>query len=188
MKILKMSLIISMVALLIFTAIPVSAATENDIIDFLKENDLSSSYITQAESFFKTADFTSEQLDTLKTKIESVMNTVKEANPEVLKDPSDLDLSKFTAEQKQKIIADIENAADTLDLTVNFVKDPSGVHVAEFIDSSNKKILVVSPLDTGLKITDGMGDNRYLLIAAGGLLILVAFVGSYVARKFIIVK
>lgn len=190
MKIFNKLLTVIGAALILSSTMSVFAATtESDIIAYLKSNNVNSSYLTQAENFFKTNDFSDAQLTALKSDIESTVALVKSVNPEALTNPTAANLGKFSEAQKQEVLNSVTKAAGDVNLKVNFTKDASGVTVAEFVDkTTNKVVAKASVLDSGLKITDGQKDSGALLVALGGLLIIVAFAGSYVARKFVRVK
>jgi len=167
----------------------VLAITETQFIDYLKQNDFAQEYITYAQNHFKSYNYTSAQLDSLKIYTDNVLEIAMAKNPEVITQGSTkFDKSKFTNAEEDQIIEYVIKGAEALGLTAVVTRGADSIRYVEFYNKAGKKIGSVQPKYNVLKYTDGTlaSVNNYIyfsLLIIGLLAIATVVLKKVIAKK-----
>ena len=145
---------------------------EKEIIATLKDAGVPAEYVTQAENYFAKDDVTvtAEQATTIKAEIAEAKETAN----------GTLTLDKLSAEQKDAIVANVNAAADVLDLKVNYDSNASTIKV---VDAATGAV-VVNVSDEAIKDTGAdMSTTIAVVSILGAALVACAVAGKKVANN-----
>lgn len=163
------SLVLS-ASLVIGSSVTAFAGTPNeDVIQALKDAKVPATYLIQAENYLKTTTLTADQAAAVKTEITSASAVAKAAGV--------TDLTKLSVADKNKVLADVEQAGTAIGLTVDLTKQSNGQYAVVAKDASGAVVLNFTSSEvkqTGL-------DNT--IIYVGVLMIILAAGSVFVVRR-----
>ena len=162
-------LLVVMVTVMTFAASVSAASTEGDIITALKSAGVPASYVATAESYMAQSgvDLTAAQIDAVITDI----------NDAVAIAAGETSYAKLTADQKEKIAAEVIDASKILGLTATYAGGGKGLTVS---DSTGKALLTVTS-EGAIKQT----GFDYSIVFIGLAVIGLAGVSAVAAKKLI---
>ncbi|OJU17680.1 MAG: hypothetical protein BGN88_06085 [Clostridiales bacterium 43-6] len=188
-----MKKIISLLFLMVFIAsmalMQASALSEKEYITYLKDKGFANEYIIYAENHFKSYNYTSEQLDSLKDYSDKILAIVMPKNPEVVTKGGDYFVkAKFTSEEEEQILDYVVKAADAMGIQAVVTRGPDSIRYVEFYDASGKKIGTVTPKYNTLKYTgpQANGDSFFVFGVIGLVLVLMA--GTFLTTRVFYLK
>ncbi|CDF57731.1 hypothetical protein [Thermobrachium celere] len=156
-------------ALTVFSTTFASAATKQDVINALRRVGANSAIITMAENYLKTVSISEDKLDLVVQNI----NDVK-----ALMDARGVtDVTKLSREDKEKVIAEIQDSARIVGLTAEIVTGKNGVRTVKLVNEKGKIVAVVAGNGKIMKKT---GTANALGMAVGSL---TAVAGLLALRK-----
>lgn len=153
-------------AMLFGTSIPAFAASASDVTTALQNAGVSSSYISQAQSYLSSHTVDSSKLDDMVAQINNVAPELKAVNG---------DISKLTDAQKTEVKAAAQAAAADAGLQLAVSKDSSGNAVATLTDAKGATVFT-----TASKSTLPVTGTNYAAFAALGLVVLLTGTGAAV--------
>lgn len=186
------SAFVVLVLILSMVAIPASALTNDQLIQYLKDKGFANEYIVYAQNHFKTYNkYTSAQLDTLKMYIDSTLTIVMAKNPEVVtKGGASFDKSKFTQAEEDQILDNVVKAAAALNIRAVITRGPNSVRYAQFYADNGDEIATVTPDYFDLKYTNDLTPNVNVFVVASIILafILIVCAGTIMTKRSLFAK
>ena len=181
----SMALLLVLVSLF---SIQASAITKTDYINYLRSKGFAKEYIVYAQNHFKSNNYTSKQLDSLKMYSNIVLGIVMPKNPEVVtKGGKYFDKAKFTQAEEDEILKNVIKAADSLGIKSVVTRGADSIRRIDFYNSKGKKIGSVTPKYNVLKYTGPESSvNVYIISAA--LLVLVLAGGTIITTRVFYLK
>lgn len=155
-------------SLVIGTSITAFAATNDDIISALKNAKVPQTYLIQAQNYLNSANVTSDQANTVVSKINSAAAVMSAAGT--------TDVTKLSDADKQAVLNDINSAASSVGLTATISKSSNGTNTIVMKDATGN---VVANFGSNEVKQTGV-DNTVLAI---GLFLLAAAAGSAVVVR-----
>lgn len=166
----KKILVLALSAIMVFAmSITAFAATENDIIEALRNAGIAQQYITQAEKFLADNDVSATQADAVITQINAAKTTAKGATT----------LEAMTADQKAAIIENIKAAATAVGATATIDTVKNEVTISK-VDAAGKTNVYVASANVGQPT--GVSTYATVTVIAGLAIALVAC-GVVVSKK-----
>jgi len=165
----KLSTFILTATLVIGTSVTVFAAPNDDVISALKNANLPTTYIIQAENYLKTTTLTAAQSSAVVAQITDAAAILDAAGVK--------DVTSLSAADKTSILANVTAAGNAIGLEVNVVKQANGQFAITATDANGNTVVNFSSNEvkqTGL-------DNT--LLYAGILMIILAAGSVFVLRK-----
>lgn len=156
-------------ALVVGTSITAFATPNDDTINALKNAKVPTTYIIQAENYLKTNTLTAEQSVAIIARITAAVK--------VLETSGITDLTKLSSADRDRILQNVIDAGNAIDLTVNATKQSNGQFSIVAVNDAGESVLTLSSNEvkqTGL-------DNT--IIYVGGLMIILAAGSALILRK-----
>lgn len=171
-------LLLSLAALGFFCG-SASAATEEDIFNFLKQpfevngevHYIDNSFIVRAERFFDTHKYTPEQYEQILARMKEVL--------EIMKQEGVTDPTCMSWQAEHRVLSLIYEGAEVAGITVEYGKTGENEGYLIFYEKDGTKIDEIYYTECGFKIT-GSGDG---LMLGGGLMLTVAGVTLWTYRR-----
>lgn len=164
----RVTTLVALFCFLIVNAVVVFATPNEDVIQALKDTNVPSSYIIQAENYLKNNDVTENQASEIISQINKADDIMEAANTK--------DASKLSDADIKSVLQAVEDAGSAIELDINVEK------------KSNGSVSVVAKDSTGSVIADftsvevkQTGINNTML-ALGGVLVLLS-VGSFIVLR-----
>jgi len=165
----KLTTLILTLSLVIGTSITVFAAPNDDVIAALKNANVPSTYVIQAENYLNTTTLTSAESSAVIAKIADAKSIVAASGV--------TDVTKLSAADKSAILADITSAGSAIGLNVSVTKLANGQF--SIVSKDQSGTIVGSFTSNEVKQT-GM-DNS--IIYLGALMIILAAGSVFVLRR-----
>ena len=130
-------------------------SNENHFSDKLESYNLSSGYVTLVNNYYKTYKLSDESIDAALPHFKNALNRIKEVNPSILnKGYEELDISAYTADDKEIIFSEFKSAFKKLGFTLENDAEQSsgGIEVYILKDSSGTQTAQISVSDKNLQI------------------------------------
>jgi hypothetical protein len=159
-------------------AIPATALTNDQFIQYLKDKGFANEYIVYAQNHLKTyKNYSSAQLDTLKMYIDSTLAIVMPKNPEVVtKGASYFDKNKFINTEEDQILDNVVKAAAALKIRTVITRGPNSVRYAQFYTEDGRPIGSVTPDYFDLKYTNETTPDVSVFVVSSIILALILIV------------
>ena len=169
----KLSGLVLAAAIVVGTTSTAFAATNNEVLEALKNAGVSSTQLATAENYLKSNQIDAAALDTVKTKIDAVTTL---ANSKGI-----TDVTKLSAEDKATVVSNIQAAATAIGLNAT-VSTVDGKGVISLTDTNGKVVASFGSNVNGsaMKTT---GTNNGNLIVFGSAMVALAVAGLAFRKK-----
>jgi ABC-type transport system substrate-binding protein len=130
----RLALILALALIISLGTVATSfAASNDDLIQALKDAKIPETYIIQAENYLKTRELTEDEANAVIANIEKAVEIMEEAGTK--------DITKLSAESKKEIIELVSDSGEAIGITVTIDKLSDGTYSVVGTDSTGNEVV-----------------------------------------------